>query len=59
MSETNTDLTQVRRPIHQAHGLPNAHYTDPQVYNEEKTALLASQWAGFAVAADVPDAGDA
>ncbi|MFT4962114.1 MAG: choline monooxygenase [Paracoccaceae bacterium] len=59
MSTNSTDLTQVRRPIHQANGLPNAHYTAPAVYEEEKTALLASQWAGLAVAADVPEAGDA
>jgi phenylpropionate dioxygenase-like ring-hydroxylating dioxygenase large terminal subunit len=59
MPNTFTDLTQVRRPIQQANGLPNPHYTDQRVYEEEKSALLASQWAGLAVAADVPDAGDA
>jgi phenylpropionate dioxygenase-like ring-hydroxylating dioxygenase large terminal subunit len=59
MSDTFTDLTQVRRPIDKANGLPNAHYTDQRVYDEEKSALLASQWAGLAVAADVPEAGDA
>lgn len=59
MSDIQTDLTQVRRPIHQANGLPNAHYTDQTVFEEEKQALLGSQWAGLAVAADIPDAGDA
>jgi phenylpropionate dioxygenase-like ring-hydroxylating dioxygenase large terminal subunit len=54
-----TDLSAVRRPITQAQGLPNAHYVDPQIYEEEKQALLVGQWAGLAVAADVPDAGDA
>ncbi|TMM54416.1 aromatic ring-hydroxylating oxygenase subunit alpha [Sulfitobacter sabulilitoris] len=54
-----TDLSSVRRPIDQANGLPNAHYIDPGVFDEEKQALLFDQWAGLAVAADVPDAGDA
>ncbi len=54
-----TDLSAVRRPIAEAHGLPNAHYTDPSVFAEENQALLASQWAGLAVAADVPEPGDA
>lgn len=59
MSSSGTDLSAVRRPITQANGLPNAHYTDPGVYEEEAQALLARNWAGLAVAADVPDPGDA
>ena len=59
MSATTTDLSPVRRPIHQANGLPNAHYVDPAIFAEEKQALLATQWAGLAVAADVPEPGDA
>ncbi|MFD3189077.1 aromatic ring-hydroxylating dioxygenase subunit alpha [Sedimentitalea sp. HM32M-2] len=59
MSRTATDLSAVRRPIDRAQGLPNAHYTDAGVFDEEKQALLASQWAGLAVAADVPEPGDA
>jgi phenylpropionate dioxygenase-like ring-hydroxylating dioxygenase large terminal subunit len=39
--------------------LPNAHYIDPTVFAEERDALLFGQWAGLAVAADVPEAGDA
>ncbi|MEL6464434.1 MAG: aromatic ring-hydroxylating dioxygenase subunit alpha [Pseudomonadota bacterium] len=54
-----TDLNAVRRPIHAAHGLPNAHYTDGSVFEEERDALLMSGWSGLAVAADVPDNGDA
>ena len=54
-----TDLSAVRQPIAQAHGLPNAHYTDPAVIEEERSALLMSGWSGLAVAADVPEAGDA
>ena len=54
-----TDLSAVRKPISQAQGLPNAHYTDPAVFAEEAQALLAREWAGLAAAADVPEAGDA
>ncbi|XDA99652.1 aromatic ring-hydroxylating dioxygenase subunit alpha [Sulfitobacter sp. LCG007] len=54
-----TDLTDVRRPIAQAKGLPNAHYTDPAIFREERQALLCDGWAGLGVASDVPAAGDA
>ena len=54
-----TPLHNVRRPVAEANGLPNAHYIDPSVFDEEKHALLFSQWAGLAVAADVPEPGDA
>lgn len=59
MDRPITDLSTVRRPISEANGLPNAHYTDATVYQEEKHALLFAGWAGLAVAADVPDVGDA
>ena len=56
---THTDLSAVRQPIGMAHGLPNAHYVDPAVFEEERAALLMSGWSGLAVAADVPAPGDA
>lgn len=56
---TLTRLDTVRRPVSQANGLPNAHYIDPAVFDEEKHALLFSQWCGLGVAADVPEPGDA
>ncbi|MDU8911284.1 aromatic ring-hydroxylating dioxygenase subunit alpha [Aestuariicoccus sp. MJ-SS9] len=59
MASFVTDLSAVRRNVDQAQGLPNAHYIDPAVYDEEKHALLFSQWAGLGVAADVPEPGDA
>lgn len=59
MSRPRTDLSAVRRPIAQANGLPNAHYTDAAIFEEEAQALLAGQWAGLAVASDVPEPGDA
>lgn len=54
-----TDLSAVRQPIHAARGLPNAHYVDADVFEEERHALLMAGWAGLAVTADVPEPGDA
>ena len=54
-----TDLSSVRQPIERANGLPNAHYTDAAVFEEEKLALLYAGWSGLAVASDVPEIGDA
>ena len=59
MTATLTDLEKVRRPIEDANGLSNAHYVDPDMYAEEKDAVLAANWSGLAVAADVPEPGDA
>ncbi len=59
MSRTVTDLSSVRTSIDAANGLPNAHYIDADVFTEERQALLYRQWAGLAVAADVPEPGDA
>jgi phenylpropionate dioxygenase-like ring-hydroxylating dioxygenase large terminal subunit len=55
----HTDLSAVRQPIASANGLPNAHYTDPAIFEEERAALLMSGWAGLAASADVPEPGDA
>lgn len=52
-------LYAVRRPIETANGLPNAHYTDPDVFKAEAKATLLATWAGLAVGADVPGKGDA
>ena len=54
-----TDLSHVKEPLGTANGLPNAHYIDSTVFAEERDALIFSQWAGLAVGADVPEAGDA
>ena len=59
MESSRTDLSAVRRPIAQANGLPNAHYIDAGVFEEEKQAVLFDNWAGLAVASDVPEIGDA
>ena len=57
--DQHTNIDAVQRPIDQANGLPNAHYIDPTVFEEEKHALLFAGWAGLGVAADVPEIGDA
>ena len=54
-----TALDAVRQPVEAANGLPNAHYTDPAVFQSEARATLHATWAGLAVGADVPEAGDA
>jgi len=59
MTQPITDLSSVRTTIDKANGIPNAHYIDPQVYEEEYHALFSTRWAGLAVAADVPEPGDA
>ncbi len=56
---TPTSLAAVRRPVDTANGLPNAHYIDPAMWDEEKNAVLFANWAGLAVAAEVPEPGDA
>ena len=59
MASTPTDLSAVRKPIANALGLPNGHYTDPALHAEESQALLQEGWSGLAVTADVPEPGDA
>jgi phenylpropionate dioxygenase-like ring-hydroxylating dioxygenase large terminal subunit len=59
MSQSPSDLSNVRRPIAQANGLPNAHYIDPAIFTEERQAVLFDNWAGLGVGADVPEVGDA
>ncbi len=52
-------LADVMAPIDRAHGLPNAHYTDPATIAAENHAVLETTWAALAVGADVPEPGDA
>jgi phenylpropionate dioxygenase-like ring-hydroxylating dioxygenase large terminal subunit len=54
-----TNIKAVSKPISEANGLPNAHYIDPVVYDEEKHAILLAGWSGLGVAADLPEIGDA
>ncbi|WP_377506291.1 aromatic ring-hydroxylating dioxygenase subunit alpha [Octadecabacter sp. R77987] len=59
MATHPSDLSAVRAPLETAHGLSNAHYVDPAMFEEEKHAVLFASWSGLAVAADVPENGDA
>ena len=52
-------LAGVRRPLGEATGLPNDHYVDPDTHAAEARAVLLGTWAGLAVAAQVPEPGDA
>ena len=54
-----SDLDSVLKPIDQATGLPNQHYTSAGVYEQEKDPLWFSTWAGICVASEVPEPGDA
>ncbi|MEX5726729.1 choline monooxygenase [Rhodovulum iodosum] len=54
-----TDLSAVRRPVETAHGLANAHYIDPALYQEEARALIGAGWAGLGAAGELPLPGDA
>ena len=54
-----TNLGSVMTDVAQAKGLPNAHYVDPAVFEEEKRAVLFANWSGVGFGKDVPEAGDA
>ncbi len=54
-----TDLSTVMRPVAKANGLPNEHYVDARVFEEERDAVLYANWSGIGTAADVPEPGDA
>jgi phenylpropionate dioxygenase-like ring-hydroxylating dioxygenase large terminal subunit len=59
MNPTMQLLADVAAPIERAHGLPNAHYTDPATIAAENHAVLETTWAAVGVGADVPAPGDA
>ena len=57
--KVSQNLKHVMKPIGQARGLPNEHYTTWGSFNLEKEKLLFSQWTGVGVASEVPEIGDA
>lgn len=59
MPDTIRDFSDIRRPVAEARGLPNGHYTDPALHALERQRLFFDGWAGLGVAADVPEKGDA
>ena len=54
--ETNLEL--VRQHVSVANGLPNEHYIDQSVFDEERNSVLFNQWAGLDVCSEVPEIGD-
>lgn len=53
------ELTPVMQPVAVARGLPNAHYTDPAMWDRERQDVLFANWSGIGFAKDVPNEGDA
>ncbi len=51
-------LDKVREPVATARGLPNAFYADAEVFEVEKRAVFAANWACIGFASDVPVVGD-
>lgn len=51
-------LARVTEPVETARGLPSAFYADPQLFEAEKQAVFAANWACIGFAKDVPQAGD-
>jgi len=54
-----TQLGPVMTSVNAARGLPNAHYIDPLVFEEEKQAVLFANWSGVGFGKDIPENGDA
>jgi phenylpropionate dioxygenase-like ring-hydroxylating dioxygenase large terminal subunit len=52
-------LADVRRPVGEARGLPNALYVDPAMATLERQRLFFDTWSCIGFAADVPGPGDA
>ena len=51
-------LAGVTEPVERARGLPNAFYTDLAVFEAEKQAVFAANWACIGFGKDVPLGGD-
>lgn len=57
--EQLSDLSGVMAPVAKARGLPNEHYIDDKVFEEEREAILFRNWSGVGFAKDIPAEGDA
>jgi len=58
MNEIISDVSATLKPISQARGLPNEHYINDAVFEEEKRVVLFDNWAGIGIGSDVPNVGD-
>ncbi len=55
----HTQLRPVLQSVEKARGLPNEHYTSPEVFAEERQTVLFANWAGVGFGKDIPEPGDA
>ncbi len=55
----HSSLSSVLADVNTANGLPNEHYVDPVVFDEEKRSVLFANWSGVGFGKDIPEAGDA
>jgi phenylpropionate dioxygenase-like ring-hydroxylating dioxygenase large terminal subunit len=58
VAESDLDLAAVPKSVERAHGLPNAFYTDPEIWEEEKRKVFLANWACVGFGKDVPLPGD-
>ncbi|PIB25893.1 (2Fe-2S)-binding protein [Amylibacter kogurei] len=56
---TVSDLSAVKQPVQVARGLPNEHYIDQSVFEEERDAVLFANWSAIGFGKDIPNEGDA
>lgn len=57
-SQPVSDLSDVVKPLNVARGLPNAHYIDDGIWQEERRSVLYANWSGIGFGKDIPNAGD-
>ncbi|MEM7255907.1 MAG: aromatic ring-hydroxylating dioxygenase subunit alpha [Pseudomonadota bacterium] len=57
MTETHV-LASVLEPVAAAKGLPNEHYIDPAVFDEERRHVLFANWSGIGFGKNIPEVGD-
>jgi phenylpropionate dioxygenase-like ring-hydroxylating dioxygenase large terminal subunit len=53
-----SNLSSVIKPLNTAKGLPNEHYIDDKIFQEEKESVLFSNWSAIGFAKDTPKVGD-
>lgn len=59
MNKPVIGLSDVKKPVNLAKGLPNAHYVDQQVFEKERDSVLYANWSGIGFGKDIPEHGDA
>ncbi len=54
-----SELSAVMAPVEKARGLPNAFYTDPELFELEKKTVFEKNWSCIGFGKDIPKPGDA